>query len=229
MKFSDKIRQSFIQDRQTLKRLPFRQKVRFVLDYYRGYAFILLCLCLAGFFIRDAWLQTRRETVLEGFFTNDDENLFPAGTIARDFSAVLELTPDQQVIFDDSLYVEPGSSFDYHTASQGKIMAYISARELDFLVTTPDLAEYYSHSFPLMDLEEFLPDHLLSLLKDQLYYGQGPDGAEKACAVSLDGSRFTKKAASGQTAPHCLMVFSYTDHGEAMIRFLEYAFEYKRP
>ena len=229
MKFLHKIRQNFYQDRETLRRLSPLQKIRFLLDYYRGYALALLCLCLIGFYIGDAFLQSRRETVLEGFFTNDDENLFPAGTIAEEFSAELGLTSGQQVIFDDSLYVKPGSSFDYHTASQGKIMAYISARELDFLVTTADLAEYYSRSFPLMDLEEFLPDHLLTRLRGQLYYSQGPDGAAKAFAVSLKGSRFAKKAASDQTAPHCLMVFSYTDHTEAMIRFLEYAFEPEQP
>ena len=128
------------------------------------------------------------------------------------------------MVFDDSLYVLIGSSIDYHTASQGKIMAYVSARELDFLVTTRELAEYYSPSFPIMDLEEFLPDHLMERLKDKLCYLPDSQGEIGAFAVSLEGSRFTKEAVS-QTNPHCLMVLSYTDHQDAMIRFLEYAFE----
>lgn len=229
MNFLQRFRDSLAKDRQTLKTLTFRQKIRFILDYYRGYAFVLLCVCLIGFYFGEAWMQTRRETVLEGFFTNDEENLFSAKEITRDFSAYLGLSSRQQVIFDDSLYVLPGSSIDYHTASHGKIMAYVSARELDFLVTTRDLAEYYGKVFPLWDLEQLLPDHLMDLVGDQLYYVPDSDGVSRACAVSLEGSRFSKGAASSQTAPHYLMVLSYTEHQEALIQFLEYAFQDSLP
>lgn len=225
MKLLQRLKRNLASDREILKTLSFRQKIRFILDYYKGYAFVFLCLCMIGFYLGDAWMQTRRETVLEGFFTNDDENLFPAGSIAKDFSQFLNLSSRQQVIFDDSLYVQIGSSIDYHTASQGKIVAYISARELDFLVTTKELAEYYSQSFPVYDLEQFLPDNLMERLEDQLFYTTAADGTVKACAVSLENSRFAKGTASPGAAPHYLMIFSYTQHQEAMIRFLEYAFE----
>ncbi len=76
MKFFLRLKQSFSKDKETLKTLSFSQRIRFILDYYRGYAVILLCLCLAGFYLGEVWMQTRRETVLEGFFTNDEENLF---------------------------------------------------------------------------------------------------------------------------------------------------------
>lgn len=225
MKFLQRLKNGLSKDRQTLRGLSFWQKVRFVTDYYRGYAFVFLCLCAVGFYVGDIFMQSRRETVLEGFFTNDEENLFPAKEISREFGEYLNLSPRQQVIFDDSLYVQIGSSIDYHMASQGKIVAYVSARELDFLVTTRELAQYYSPGFPLADLEEFLPEHLLLPLKDRFLYSQDPYGQTKACAVSLEGSRFEKKAASDQAAPHYLMIFSYTEHRDAVIRFLEYAFE----
>ncbi len=225
MKLLSKLRANLAKDRQTLKALSFRQKLRFMLDYYRGYAFILFCLCLAGFYLGDIWMQTRRDTVLEGFFTNDEDNLFPAKTITQEFSEFLNLSSGQQVVFDDSLYVKPGSSVDYHTASQGKIVAYVSARELDFLVTTRELAEYYSQNLPVDDLEQFLPPELVTRFRDQLYYIPDSQGVTKACAISLEESRFEKGTASPEAAPHYLMVFSYTKHQDAMIRFLEYAFE----
>lgn len=215
-----KAKKSLSKDLATLKPLSFSQKLRFILDYYIGYAFILFCLVLAGFYLWDVWMQTRRETVLEGFFTNDEANLFPADQISKEFSRVLNLSPGQQIVFDDSLYVQKGSSIDYHTASQSKIVAYVSARELDFLVTTRELTDYYSQSLPLCDLEKFLPPNLAGRLKDHLYYLPDSNGVTKACAVSLEGSRFAK----GENS-HYLMVFSYTQRREAMIRFLEYAFE----
>ena len=155
--FFKKITRELLRDRETMKSLSPSQRLRFIFDYYRGRIFLLLCLCLAGFYVWDAACQASRQTVLEGFFTNDDAGLFPAQDIARDFSEILELNSRQQVIFDDSLYVVPGSSADYHTASQSKIVAYVAARELDFLVTTPELTEYYAASLPVYDLKDLMP------------------------------------------------------------------------
>lgn len=225
MKIFRKLKRNFANDRATLKTLSFRQKIRFILDYYKGYFFIFLCLCLLGYYVGDLWLQTQRDTVLEGFFSNDDENLFPAQKIAEDFSAYAGLKKGQQVIFDDSLYVISGSSADYNTASQGKIMAYVSARELDFLVTTAELVETYAPSFPVQDLEEFLPDDLKELLGDQLLYAADQNGRPKACGVSLAGSRFAENSQSEKESPHYLMVYSYTKHKDMILKFLRYAFE----
>ncbi len=225
MKIFRNFQKKFANDRATLKSLPFRQKIRFILDYYKGAFFIFLCLCLLGYYLGDMWLETRRDTVLEGFFSNDDENLFPAQKLADDFSAYLGLAKGQQIIFDDSLYVITGSSADYNTASQGKIMAYVSARELDFLVTTGPLVETYAPSFPIQDLEEFLPDDMLERFRGQLLYAADGTGKRKACALSLEGSRFTRDSAAQKENPHYLIVYSYTKHKDTILKFLRYAFE----
>lgn len=225
MKFLQRIKVDFAKDRATLKTLTFRQRLRYIRDYYKGKFFVLFCLCLIGFYAGDMWMTMQRETVLEGFFTNDGQDLFPAKEISEEFSQRLGLSKNQQVIFDDSLFVQIGSGVEYHTSSQSKIMAYISARELDFLVTTEELTKYYLPNFPIYDLEELLPAEMFEQLKDQIYYGADGSGEQKACAVSMEGSRFAKRGASTEDAPHYLMVFSYTGHEEAMIEFLEYAFE----
>lgn len=221
MKFFQKLYRDFAKDKQTLKTLNFRQKLRYIYDYYRGRAFVLLLIGIIGFYCADLYLTTQRETVLEGFFTNDEYNQYPAKAIAEDFSKYLCLTSRQQVIFDDSLYIQLGSSVNYHAASQSKIVAYVAARELDFLITTKELTEYYSASFTLYDLEELLPDTLLQRLSDQLYYAADGTGEQKACAVSMAGSRFDDGT---ESAPHYMMVLSYTQHTDTLIRFLEYAF-----
>lgn len=224
MKVSQRLKQNFIRDKQTLKALPFRQKMRFILDYYKGCAIMALCVCLLCFYIWDVFTAIQQETVLEGFFTNDEENLFPAKSITREFSEYLDLAPGQQILLDDSLYILPGSSIDYHAASQSKIVAYVSAQELDFLVTTEELMKYYSKNFSLCDLEHLLPDDLVNRLGSQFYYNTDGTGVKKACAVNLSESRFYKEKGLSQSAPHYLMVLSYTEHKDTLIQFLEYAF-----
>ena len=225
MKFLQKVAGSFKKDIQTMKRLSFRKKLTFIFDYYKGYFFIFLCLCLLGYYIGGLVTEIRNETVLEGFFSNDDEDLFPAKELTKAFSAYLGLGARQQVIFDDSLYVIPNSSAEYNTGSQSKIIAYIAARELDFLVTTRDLIEMYAPNCPVQDLEELLPDDLRERLQDQFLYCEDGSGTWKACGVSLAGSRFTKDSEAQKEAPHYMMVFSYTQHQEALLQFFRYAFE----
>lgn len=221
MIFFKKLYQNFNKDLAVLRTLSFRQKLIFIKDYYKGTAFAIFCFALLAFYIKDAWVTAHRETVLEGFFTNDDENLFHAKDISNDFSAYLNLTKDQQVVFDDSLYVIIGSKDTYQTTSQSKILAGVSAKELDFLVTTQELMPYYSEHFPVYDLEDLLTDDLKDLLKDDLYYGKDNSGTLKACAVNMAHSRFAQGSDS-----HYLMAFSYTKHSDALVQFLEYAFEY---
>lgn len=225
MNFYKKLKQNIQKDRETLRQLTFRQKIRFIRDYYKGQAFILICLCLLAFYVGDAWVTAHRETVLEGFITNDEENLFPAKELARDFTDYLELSSDQQVLFDDSLFVRIGSGGDYETSSQSKIVAYVSARELDLLITTKELTEYYTPNFPLYDLEKLLPEDLKERLQDDFYYAEDGSKEYKACAVSMEHSRFAEDAAADGTEPHYLMAFSYTQHPEVLVQFLEYAFE----
>ena len=225
MKIFEKAAASLRRDRETLKTLSFPKKLGFIFDYYKGWFFVLFCLILLGCYIGEAVTEIRNETVLEGFFCNDDEDLFPAKKLARDFSAYLGLGKRQQVIFDDTLYVIPGSGAEYNTASQSKVVAYIAARELDFLVTTKELVASYAPSCPVLDLEGFLPEELLERLQDQLLYMEDGSGEYKACGVSLAGSRFTKDSEAQKESPHYLMAFSYSRHQDALLQFLRYAFE----
>lgn len=225
MNFFQKIKQNYGKDYAVLKTLSFRQKLVFIKDYYKGEVFAILCLCLLVFYIHDVWVTAQKTTVLEGYFTNDDENLFPAKALASDFSDYLKLTEDEQVHFDDSLYVIIGSKNTYQTTSQSKILAGVSAKDLDFLVTSEELTPYYTEHFPIYDLEELLPEYLKIQLKDSFYYGTDNSGIQKACAVSMEYSRFAKGTMSEDSAPHYLMAFSYTKHPETLIQFLEYAFK----
>lgn len=224
MKYFNKIKQNFNKDCATLKTLNFRQKLVFIKDYYKGEMFALFCLCLLAFYIQDVWVTAHKTTVLEGYFTNDDENLFPAKSVANDFSEYLNLSEDEQVHFDDSLYVIIGSKNTYQTTSQSKILAGVSAKDLDFLVTSEELTPYYTEHFPIYDLDELLPEDLRNQLKDSFYYGTDNSGTRKACAVSMENSRFAQGKMSEDSAPHYLMAFSYTEHPETLIQFLEYAF-----
>lgn len=64
-------------------------------------------------------------------------------------------------MFDDALYIDlGGEASEYTAASNGKLTAYMMMHELDFVVTSDEVLEYYKDTFPMEDLEALLPADL---------------------------------------------------------------------
>ncbi|NBH32291.1 hypothetical protein D3Z58_01660 [Clostridiaceae bacterium] len=219
--------QSWKKDRETLKTLTFSQKLRFILDYYRGYFFLGFVFLLLLFYMGDLYIKSHQIIDLQGFFVNDRQNLFPADRLIQEFSDYSGTGSRHRIAFEDSLFVDLDSSSEYHAASQGKIVAYTAARELDFLVVPQDLALYYAQSFPLYDLEDLLSadDALQTLTRNDLIYAVDGTNTRKACCLNLQASRFLKDPAYDGMDTYCLLVLSYTTRTEAMRTFLRYAYQ----
>lgn len=223
---NNRLFRSWKKDLQTLKTLSPRQKLRFLADYYKGYLFLAFCLFLLVFYLGDMLSQSRRTIDLQGFFVNDRQNLFPARELIKDFSSYRNTAPGHRIAFEDSLFVDLDSGSEYHAASQAKIMAYTAARELDFLVVPADLASRYIPSFPLCDLESLLSEDpgLKELASPDLIYEEDGTKTVKACCLDLHSTRFFQNPAFDGTETYYLLVLSYTEHKEALLSFLRYAY-----
>lgn len=210
-----------------LRTMTFGGKIGYIFTYYWKWMLLTLVVLMFCGYVGDAIVQAHKETVLEGFFTNDDYNLFPAGELEREFAAVLELGKGQRVIFDDSLYIGlDGIAREYSAASNGKIIAYMATQELDFVVTTETVYSYYAEDVPMADLETVLSPELFAALEDYLVEGTDPDG--KACFTGVDmtQSRYVAgrdKADAG--AERYIMFVPYNaPHIEMLNTYLGYCF-----
>lgn len=168
------IKQHFARWKETeaakLRPMTAKQRAGYILHYYRFWFIGLALLLLVGFYIGDAVIQSHKEILLQGFFTNDEYNLFPAERIEQDYAATQTLTRQQRVVFDDALYIDlGGEASEYTAASNGKLTAYMMMHELDFVVTSDEVLEYYKDTFPMEDLEALLPADLREALADQLF------------------------------------------------------------
>ena len=165
----------------------------------------------------DALIERKSNIILQGFFTNDDNNYFPASQIQKEYKA--QLNQKGKVVFEDGLYIVPGSSKDYTTASASKVVAYIAAHELDFLVTTQSLVEHYSTGVTFEDITTYLPNDSSNY---ELIYGKDGNGEQKALAVNLNSSRLLKD--KPQTASYYLFIPSTSYRKENVKAFLSYLF-----
>ena len=148
------IKQHFARWKETeaakLRPMTAKQRAGYILHYYRFWFIGLALLLLVGFYVGDAVIQSHKEILLQGFFTNDEYNLFPAERVEKDYAATQTLTRQQRVVFDDALYIDlGGEASEYTAASNGKLAAYMMMHELDFVVTSDEVLE---SSTPIISL-----------------------------------------------------------------------------
>lgn len=140
-----------------LRPMHFRQRIGYILHYYRFWIMGLVLLLAVAFYIGDVVVQSQKEILLQGFFTNDEYDLFPADRIQKDYAATQDLTRRQRIVLDDALYIDlGGDASDYTSASNGKLIAYTLTHELDFVVTSDEVLDYYKDNMPMKDLREIL-------------------------------------------------------------------------
>ena len=212
------IKQHFARWKETeaakLRPMTAKQRAGYILHYYRFWFIGLALLLLVGFYIGDAVIQSHKEILLQGFFTNDEYNLFPAERIEQDY---------------DALYIDlGGEASEYTAASNGKLTAYMMMHELDFVVTSDEVLEYYKDTFPMEDLEALLPADLREALADQLSFNTDADGKTTAIALDMTQSRFV--AGTGADADpnvqhtYYFFVPAGAPHPEQIVQFLRYSF-----
>ena len=139
------------------------------------------------------------------------------------------LTRQQRVVFDDALYIDlGGEASEYTAASNGKLAAYMMMHELDFVVTSDEVLEYYKDTFPMEDLEALLPADLREALADKLSFNTDADGKTTAIALDMTHSRFV--AGTGADADpnvqhtYYFFVPAGAPHPEQIVQFLRYSF-----
>ncbi len=189
--FSQKVKKWKDTESAKLRTMTLREKLGYILHYYKGWILGVLLLAMLCGYIGDAVVQGQKEVVLQGFFTNDDWNLFPADDILRDYSATLSLGKKQRIIFDDTLYVTlDGTATEYSAASNGKIIAYMATQELDFIVTTESVYEHYLGNVPMLDLKAALSPALFSRLENYLIPGTDAEGNPCFTGIDMTQSRY---------------------------------------
>ena len=75
-----------------LRPMHFQQRIGYILHYYRFWIMGLVLLLAVAFYIGDVVVQSQKEILLQGFFTNDEYDLFPADRIQKDYAATQDLT-----------------------------------------------------------------------------------------------------------------------------------------
>lgn len=225
MTLKERIQKWYKREREKLSTMKAGEKLSYLFTYYKGWAIGFLLLCLLVGYVADAVVQSGKEIVLQGFFTNDEYDLFPAGELQKEIGDLLGLQKGQRVVFDDDLYVDlDGQAREYSAASNGKIIAYMAVGELDFVVASRSVFEHYAGDVPLKDIGALLPEELEQRLAPWLVEGNDGDGKTGFVALDMAQSRYLRDSELVGEGEYFLFVPYSAPHGEAIAEFIAYCF-----
>lgn len=217
------IRGWFRKEQDKLRNLTLKQKISYITTYYTGWFVGFLIICLFAGFIGDALIQSRKEIVLQGYFTNDDCNYFPGSQMEKECSSLLGLSYRERIVFDDSLYFDlEGNADEYTAASNGKVIATMAVNQLDFMVTTLPVLEHFKGQLPMKDLEKFLPADILSKVQDDLVMGLDENGDDAFVGINMADSRYLRDFATEES--FYLFIPYNIPNEDRLVEFLRYCF-----
>lgn len=223
MNIPSRIRAWFCREQDKLRPLTFKQRVSYIFTYCTSWFIGFLIICLFVGYIGDALIQSRKEIVLQGYFTNDDYNYFPGSQMEKDYAELMGLSYGQRVVFDDSLYFDlEGNADEYTAASNGKVIATMAINQLDFMVTTLPVLQHFEGELPMKDLEKFLPGDILSAVQEDLVPGLDENGEEALVGINMANSRYLKDISTEMD--FYLFIPYNIPNEEALLAFLRYCF-----
>ena len=212
-----------------LRPMSWKQRFSYLFTYYKSWMLGFLALLLLGSFLTDVYIQNQTPIALQGFFTNDDWNLFPASKIADAYTDTLPEDFTGRVVLDDALYIDmTGDAGEYAAASNGKIIAYITTGQLDFVVTTREVFDFLAPQMQFMDLATVLPTADFAALESQMQKGTDRDGNQIYQLLDMTQSRFVQDSgfadAEGVAGTYCLFIPYNAPDTAQLADFIRYAF-----
>ena len=223
MNITTAIRSWLEREQDKLRNLTLKQRINYITTYYTVWLVGFLIICLFVGFLGDALIQSRKEIILQGYFTNDDNNYFPGSQMEKEYASILTLTKGQRIVFDDSLYFDlEGSADEYTAASNGKVIATMAVNQLDFMVTTLPVLEHFKGQLPMKNLEKFLPADILSVVQKDMVLGLDENGEEAYVGIDMAKSRYLRDISTEES--FYLFIPYNIPNEDRLLDFLRYCF-----
>lgn len=233
MALKEKITHWYTTEREKLRPMSPLKRVQYIFTYYKSWMLGFLAAVVLAALLGEAALNRTRETVLQGFMINDSWMLFPAKVMEQEFGERMQLTGKQQLLFDDALYIDMGGNANEYTeASNARVLATVTTAELDVIISTEEVKQYYDGNLPMKDLAQILPPKAQQVLADQMIYTTDDKGETICTGIDMTASKFIA-GIGADTDPaikdvYVLFAPRNGPHEQALAEFICYCFDLPR-
>lgn len=182
---------------QDMEPMTFREKVDHLWTYYYWVLIVLALAVVLVCIIVSSVKNLSTEVLVSGVFVNADIGLDGRSYLDDLYFEKLNGIPEkQQILITDINFQDPNTTeqveFTYNATM--RLMAMLSAKEVDYMVMDKLGLEYYLGQDIFADLRELLSDEDLEKWKDDLIYlTYKEDGVTIPVAINIRNTTFGQK------------------------------------
>jgi len=211
--------------KKDLEPMSFREKLDHLWTYYKWFAALLALIIVLICMVSSSIANINCETLLSGMVINTDISLEGNNYLSVDYFEKLQGQEGKQEIELAHLtFMDPEDTTDieFTYAAIMRIVAEVSAQQLDYVITDGVGMETCMDHDVLMDLREILTQEELTLLEEDLIYlHYDEDDITVPVAVNLRGQPFSGQYIQSE-GDRYLAFIANTPRKEACREFWEY-------
>ncbi len=159
----------FREEREALKHGTPKEKLSYFIDYYKWHVIVGVCVIITIAVFANQIL-TRKDTV---FYVAMINGVDTASAESEDdpFASYSGVDTDKSaVIYDTSMFIDFNSMTELSINSAQKFVVFLSAAEMDVVISGEDIIRKYAHNETFYDLTKFLTEEQLEEYKPYFYY-----------------------------------------------------------
>lgn len=159
----------FREEREALKHGTPKEKFSYFMDYYKWHVIVVVCAITVVAVLANQIL-TRKDKAFYVALINGMDTA-PVESEDDPFAKYSGIdTHKSAVSYDTSMFIDFNSMSDYSINSAEKFVVFLSAAEMDVVISGEDIIQKYAHNETFYDLTKFLTDEQFEKYKPYFYY-----------------------------------------------------------
>ena len=222
----------FKEEGAKLKDMTFGEKLEYIWEYYKVHIIITaLVIFFTVSIIKVVYNNIKYEEIFHCAVVNSIMSGSEEDYIREGFGEYLEIDEEHDLLTFDSSYMFLWDEISYNTSdvtytSRMKVAAALGARTIDVFVADTTYIESGAPETQFHDLSEVLPADLYAVVEPNIIYAEDENGVSRPFAINISGTHLDKEVFYQE--PPCLAIVSNTQHLDAAIEFVKYAFEVEK-
>lgn len=215
----------FQQEKKKLSEMTFHQKAEYIFMYYKWYFICTAIFIVFAIQIGKTIYVSTLDIAANIAIVNDMLNEDLIAQTEDEYRTYASVSNKKRVIVDNSYKLD--TSADISSTSDlayfNKLTSGFLDGSIDVLISDQQVVDYYAEDGYVSELKANLPDDIYELVKDDLYYYDGPSKDSDYYAINITNTPYVKNHTIHYDTVY-LSLPALSEHREAIYSFIRYVY-----
>lgn len=221
-------RREAVSEKEKWKQMSKEEKWTYFNSYYRNKLIVLLAAAIFVVYMIYTIASPKPDVRLNAIILNGAMSDETIDQLREEFAAYINLDEEKETLnFDNSFYIDDENFNELTMANQQKLMAYLSAGEIDIIIAPEKDMVQYASMGGLVKVTDLLPTSFVSTLAKDFYYEALEEETQSApYGIYLEDMAIYDNSGNLIIKP-VLGIVSNSENKETSVEFIQYLFQLK--